>query len=370
MIKKKVLLVGGGSGGHVFPLLNVWEFMKDDYEVLYIGEENGKEKSWVEERGIRYKGIQAGKLRRYFSLQNFVDFFKVPIGIYQSWKIIKDFKPDLVFAKGGNVSFPAVVAAWWLKIPILTHESDLVMGLANKMTASMATKIAVSFPVGGYGEKYADKMIYTGLPVRAWNKKSGDEEEIMKHFGVNKELPVIFVTGGSQGAMNLNSYVMKHLEKILEYANVIFVTGENDYERVNGEVGHVKGEGVCKIYSFLTDNFNKGMFVSDLIVSRASATTLAEISSMAKPSVLVPLPTSASNHQYFNAKSYEDMGACVLIEERDFDKFNLAVLIRSLFEDEESYHEMSSSASAAMQTDGVGKIILDLINELIEEKNE
>jgi len=213
-------------------------------------------------------------------------------------------------------------------------------------------------------------MIYTGLPVRAWAKKSGDDDEIIKSFGLDKELPIIFVTGGSHGAKSLNSYVAQHLEKILEFANVIMVTGENDYERIVDKVGDVKGKGVCRIYSFLTDNFNKGMFISDLIISRASATTLAEISSMAKPSILVPLPTSASNHQYFNAKSYEDMGACVLVEERDFDKINLAVLIKSLFEDEESYHEMTSSASAAMQTDGVGKIILDLINDLIEEKND
>ncbi len=366
--KKKVLLAGGGSGGHVFPLLNVWEYMKNDFEVQYVGEKNGKEQVWVEERGINYQGISAGKLRRYFSIQNFIDIFKVPVGIYQSWQILRDFKPDLVFAKGGNVSFPVVIAAWWLKIPVLTHESDLVMGLANRMTASIADKIAVSFPVGAYGSRYSEKMIYTGLPVRVWTKKSGNEDEIVKSFGLNKDLPTVFVTGGSQGAMAVNSYILDHLDKILDYANVIHVSGETDFVRVREKTKDIIGTGVYKLYSFLTDNFNKAMYISEIVVSRASATTLAEISSMAKPSILIPLPISASNHQYFNAKRYEDIGASVMVEEREFKQINLAVLLQSILEDEEKYHEMSSSASVAMQTEGVSQIIIDLINNMIEEK--
>ena len=126
-------MAGGGSGGHVFPLLNVYEVIKDDYEVLFIGERNGKEQKWVEERNVKYQGIYAGKLRRYFSFQNFVDFFKFPIGFVQSLIILNRFKPKMVFVKGGHVSLPVALAAWILRKPILAHESDMVMGLANKI---------------------------------------------------------------------------------------------------------------------------------------------------------------------------------------------------------------------------------------------
>lgn len=365
--KIKVILAGGGSGGHVFPLLNIWEYMKQDYDVLYIGEKNGKEEKWVTERGIKFQGVYAGKLRRYFDLRNIIDFFKVPIGIIQAINIIKNFKPQVVLVKGGYVSLPVAAAAWFMKIPVIEHESDLVMGLSNRIIAGIADKIAVSFPVGGYGEKYSNKMIYTGLPVREWKFKSGDVKKIKADLNIDNNLPTVFVTGGSHGAMKINSYVMEHAKEILKFANIVQVAGDLDYERVKKEQEKISGNGKYLVYGFLSDDFNRAMFVSEIVISRASATTLAEISSLAKPSILVPLPTSASNHQYFNARSFEDMGASVMIEERDFSKINLAVLISSILDDEERYYEMSSSASAAMQTEGAGLIILDLINDLVKK---
>jgi UDP-N-acetylglucosamine--N-acetylmuramyl-(pentapeptide) pyrophosphoryl-undecaprenol N-acetylglucosamine transferase len=243
----------------------------------------------------------------------------------------------------------------------------MVMGLANKIISRMAKTIAVSFPIGAYDNKYASKMIFTGLPVKGWKAKSGDVQKMKKILQIDLQLPTIFVTGGSYGANSVNSYILEHASKILNYANILHVTGDNDYDRVTKLGKNIKGKGVYNIYKFLTDDFNKDLYVSDMVISRASATTLAEISSMAKPSILIPLPTSASNHQYFNAKSFEDMGASVMIEERDFPRINLAILIKSILEDEERYEEMSASAVTAMQTEGAAQIIKDIIAGMIGE---
>ncbi|HPH78828.1 MAG TPA: undecaprenyldiphospho-muramoylpentapeptide beta-N-acetylglucosaminyltransferase [bacterium] len=364
--KQKILMAGGGSGGHVFPLLNVYEIMKKNYEVLFVGENKGKEEKWVSERGIAYRGILAGKMRRYWSWDNLVDIFKLPIGIVQSLYIINNFRPQVVFVKGGYVSLPVAIAAWMLRIPILVHESDMVMGLSNRVIGKIATKIAVSFPIGGYDSRLAKKMIYTGLPVRDWKVKSENIDVFKNNFGISNDLPVIFVTGASQGAIHINDYIFRYVDSMLEYANVIHQTGELDYERIALLAKNKKGKGVYIVKPFLTDDFNRVMYLADMVVARSGATTLAEISSLAKPSILIPLPTSASNHQYFNAKTFEDIGAAVMVEERDFDRINLAILIKSILEDEERFEEMSAAAVTAMQTEGASQIINDIIVDMIK----
>ncbi len=367
--KKRIVLTGGGSGGHAFPLIFIWEQIKDDYDFLFIGEQNGKEEEIVKRTKIEYKGIWAGKWRRYFSWKNFIDVLRVPIGIWQSYWIMKRWKPDLVLAKGGYVSVPVVVAAALLKIKIISHESDAIMGLANRISARYADKIAVAFPVGRYGVKYANKMIWVGMPVRRWKYRQEDEPMLRKNFSIKNDLPVLLVTGGSQGAVNVNKYVMKYLDEILKYCNVIHLTGKYDYKRVKSWREKMKNnQDRYLVYDFLFEDYEKAMVLCDLLISRAGS-TLAEISNLAKPSILIPLPTSASNHQYYNAKSFEDVGASVMVEERDFDKINLAVLVKSLLFDEEGMEEMKAAAVTAMQTQGSARIVADLIDSVLGGEN-
>jgi len=364
----KIVLAGGGSGGHVIPLLSIWEILKDEYDVLFVCSSGGKETAVLEARGVNFKGVWAGKLRRYFDWQNIVDLFRIPVGVLQSYFLLRDFKPAMVLAKGGYVSVPVGIAAWLLGIPIVTHESDAVMGLANRILARFAKRIAVAFPVGRYQSKYEQKMIWTGMPVRQWKYGEKDKKEIKRKWGLDNGLPVVFITGGSQGAKKLNSYILDGLVDILDYANVIHQTGELDFarlERKKMSLGESKGKYL--IYDFMIDDFDRAIILADIVVARAGS-TLAEISNLAKPSVLIPLPTSASNHQFHNAKSFEDMGAAIMIEERDFTKINLPTLLRSLIADEERMEEMSSAASTAMKTEGSAQILVDIIKSVIENK--
>jgi len=368
--KEKIVLAGGGSGGHVMPLLSVWEFLKDEYEVLFLCSNQGKEEKILADKKVYFKTIWAGKLRRYFDWQNLVDFFKTPIGIAQSYFILRSYRPVVVLAKGGYVSVPVGIAAWLLGIPLVTHESDAVMGLANRILARFATKIAVAFPVGRYQSQDEKKMIWTGMPVRKWKYQDGDKEKIREEWGLNNQLPVIFITGGSQGAKKMNSYVMDNLDKILQFANVIHQTGELDFPRLERKkMSLTETKGKYLIYDFLIDEYDRAMVLADLVIARAGS-TLADISNLAKPSILIPLPSSASNHQFYNAKSFDDMGAAVMLEERDFNKINLAVLAESILSDEERMEEMASTASTAMKTEGSAQILVDIIKDTIRQSRE
>lgn len=367
--QEKIVLAGGGSGGHVIPLLSIWEILKDDYDVLFMCSSGGKETAVLEARGVNFRGVWAGKLRRYFDWRNLVDFFRIPVGVIQSYLILRDFQPAMVLAKGGYVSVPVGIAAWLLKIPIVTHESDAVMGLANRILARFAERIAVAFPVGRYQSQYEEKMIWTGMPVRRWKYTEKDKDEIRNKWGLDNDLPVIFITGGSQGAKKLNTYVMDGLGDILTFANVIHQTGELDFarlERKKMSLSETKGKYL--IYDFMIDDFERAIILADIVLARAGS-TLAEISNLAKPSILIPLPTSASNHQFHNAKSFEDMGAGIMIEERDFVKINLPTLLDSLLMDEERLEEMSSAASTAMKTEGSAQILVDIIKDVIEKRD-
>lgn len=363
--KKTIVFAGGGSGGHILPLIFIWERIKEKYDTVFICEYNGKEESILKQYNLKYYGVMSGKWRRYFSLLNFVDLFKVPIGIWQSFWLLRKIKPSLVLAKGGYVSVPVAIAAWSLGIKVIAHESDAVMGLANRLIEGIAQKIAVAYPIGNYNSKYEQKMIWAGMPVRKWKVDFQHIEKSLDHFQINNGLPVIFVTGGSQGAVNLNNYLIKYVGEILEYANVVHQTGKLDFQRIIKVKNDLKNrKGKYLVYDYIFEEYDDIFAAADLIIAR-SGSTLADISNLAKPSVLVPLPTSASNHQYYNARSFEDIGASIVVEEREFGKINLALLIKSLLEDEERLEEMRGAAATAMKTEGSAEIMADLIDSLI-----
>ncbi|MBU0647627.1 UDP-N-acetylglucosamine--N-acetylmuramyl-(pentapeptide) pyrophosphoryl-undecaprenol N-acetylglucosamine transferase [Patescibacteria group bacterium] len=365
--KKKIVLAGGGSGGHVIPLLSIYDRIKDTYDVLFVGLAGGSEMQLLDRKKIEYQTIYAGKLRRYFDLRNIIDILLVPYSIIQCLYILWRYKPDLVFTKGGNVSLPVAIAAWMLGLPILAHESDSVMGLSNSIISKFAGKIAVAFPVGCYNGYSEEKMVWAGMPIREWKVQKSDIPKARKFFALDNDLPVLLITGGSQGAVSINTYVMNNIVDLLEFCNVIHITGETDFKRVESKkINIVRGKGKYLIFDFMYDDYDRAIMIADIVISRAGS-TLAELSDLAKPSILVPLPHSAGNHQYFNAKSFEDMGASVMVEERDFDRINLAVLVESILSDEERLEEMKAAAATAMMTEGSAQIISDLIDSMVEK---
>ena len=223
---KKIILTGGGTAGHVTPNIALIPKLRElGFEIEYVGSYNGMEKKLVEDAGLPYYGISSGKLRRYFSWQNFIDPFKVLKGFFEAHKIMKTHRPDVVFSKGGFVSVPVVVAANFNKIPVVIHESDMTPGLANKIASKFAKKVCHTFPETG---KYlAGKGIYTGTPIRQ-ELFEGDRQKAMDMCGFDDSKPIILVTGGSLGAKAINDAVRMALTELLDkFQMLIFAVTTN-----------------------------------------------------------------------------------------------------------------------------------------------
>jgi len=300
----KILLTGGGTGGHLIPLLSVIaEIKKRDAqaEFLFVGPKSDFNDT-LREAGIEVKIITAGKFRRYFSLQNFSDIFKVLMGIDQAFFYILKFKPDVIFSKGGFASVPAVFAASYTRIPILTHESDTVPGLANKLIGHFAKKIFISFPES---RKYFPdkKIIVSGNPIRE-DILEGDKNRAQRFFGLREDLPIILVFGGSQGAQKINEALFDSLPKLLADFQVIHICGTKNVEEIEKKMDGLElaNKKRYKVYPYLKDEMKDAFALSDFIISRAGANSLSEIIALDKPSLIIPLPSAANNHQYHNAE--------------------------------------------------------------------
>lgn len=353
-----VILTGGGTAGHVLPTLAVIEEIKkisvDVYSIpsthfLYIGSATGIEANLVPQLGIPFKAINTGKIRRYFSWRNFVDPFKVVIGFFQAIAIIKKFKPAVVFSKGGYVSTPVVVAAGILGVPVVSHESDAIPGLANRFTAFLSRKICISFESS---KKYfgSKKTILTGNPVRLDFKADIGSKlranEIIRSFGFNPDIPVILVMGGSQGAHLINETIYATLEKLLTRWQVVHLTGERDFAdfKRRQEALDPKIRSHYQIFSYLKNDLPFVLAGSTIVVSRAGANSLAEIASIGKPSILIPLTSAASGHQKANAVIFAKNEASILLEEKELTPELLYQQIAGLIESKDALARMSKAA--------------------------
>lgn len=304
--------------------------------MLYIGSKNGPEGDLIKKLGIPFMAIPCGKLRRYFSFKNFVDMWKIPMGVIKAYRILKKFKPDSVFAKGGFVSMPVVLAASRLKIPIILHESDVIPGLTNKSCARYADKICISFEATRpYFSKYADKIVMTGNPVRAWlkdgNKEKGDK-------------PVLLVIGGSQGALQINELIMASLDELLNKFQIVHIRGRGNLDKSISRRGYTQ-------YEYLGDEMKDIYAISDVVVSRGGANSLAELAFLKKRAVIIPLGKDASRgDQIVNAEEFaKNFGFTVLIED-----VSREIFIKSITE---AYAKPLPSADFV---DGTKKIV-DLI---------
>jgi UDP-N-acetylglucosamine--N-acetylmuramyl-(pentapeptide) pyrophosphoryl-undecaprenol N-acetylglucosamine transferase len=351
--KKKIIITGGGSGGHVTPLEAVVENLsRDDFDILYVGSGNNFEIQMAERQKINYKKILVGKYRRYFSWQNFIDLFKVKIGIWQSIFIIMLFRPNVIFAKGGYVTLPVVIAGWMLGVPIVIHESDTIMGLANKIEAKLAKKVCVGFSIDNYPALPLEKIIYTGNPVRK-GFLIGDKIQANK-------FKTILVIGGSQGSRFINQIIASILPKLTSKFKIIHISGKNDYEwlKKNSWPNYELYDYSDKVLNFMTE--------ADLIISRAGANVLAEIAILGKPSILIPIKQSANNHQFVNAKVYEKNGASVVYSEDQLGPDSFFDIIKSILDDEKILLSMSQNAKNLANPDA-SKAIAGVIKELINK---
>lgn len=306
---KKIILTGGGTAGHVTPNLALLPSLrKEEFGIHYIGSYNGIERRLIEDAGIPYDGISSGKLRRYFDIKNFSDPLRVLKGYGQAKRLMKQYRPDIVFSKGGFVSVPVVLAAKHYKIPVIIHESDMTPGLANKICIPAAKKVCCNFPETlNYLPK--DKAVLSGSPIRE-ELLTGDRLSGLQYAGLSANRPVILVIGGSLGSVTVNHAVRSILPKLLSQFQVIHICGKGNLdESLIGTSGYVQYEYVDKPLRHL-------FAAADLIISRAGANSICEILALRKPNILIPLSAAASRgDQILNANSFAKQGFSTVLEE-------------------------------------------------------
>ena len=388
--KKKIVLTGGGTAGHVTPNIALLPALREaGYEVAYVGSENGIERELMRDCGIPYIGVPTGKLRRYFDLKNFTDPFRVIKGYAKARQFLKSYRPDVVFSKGGFVSVPVVRAAASLKIPCVIHESDMTPGLANKLCYGAASKVCCNFPET-VDKLPKGKAVLTGTPIRA-ELFTGDREEGLRICGfaqenenaasadlktvnpeaanaespdakpVTSEKPVLMIMGGSQGAQSVNKAVRRHLDELLQDFRVVHLCGAGKYDASKDGI-----EGY-KQFEYVKEDLKHLFAAADIIVSRAGANAIFEILALQKPNLLIPLSIGTRGDQILNARSFEAQGfSKVLVESEEdgiLDK-KLVDTVRALYAERQTYTAAMAGAGqqAAIPT------IMGLLNELAEGK--
>ncbi len=353
----RILVTGGGTSGHVSPALAIIETLRElapNASFLYIGSKKGIERQLVEGAGIQFVAISTGKLRRYISPENLIDQFRIPVGLGQSLYQIKRFKPDVVLATGGYVTVPPVVAAGLNKIPILIHEQTVQIGLANRINARFASRIALSWEGAMQSLNPRARQIawVAGNPVRA-AIFGGSATDALEHFALSHEqLPTIYVTGGSLGARVINRAVEACLPQLLERARVIHQCGEqsaekeSDFDRLT-RARLVLPDRLQQRYvlsKFIRDELRDVLALADLVVGRAGAGTVTEMCAVGKPALYVPLMPTGGDEQTKNATMVVNAGAARILKQADCDGPNLLKAVEELLRDSKDLRQMGEEA--------------------------
>lgn len=350
---KRIILTGGGTAGHVTPNIALLPRLKElGYDIQYIGSYTGIEKELIEPFGIPYHGISSGKLRRYFSVQNFTDPFRVLKGFREAHKLIRQLKPDVIFSKGGFVSVPVVLAGKRCKVPVIIHESDMTPGLANKIAIPSAAKVCCNFPET-LKSLPEGKAVLTGSPIRQ-ELLSGNKIAAMDMCHFTSDKPVILVIGGSLGAVAVNNAVSEALPELLKDFQIIHLCGKGKMDESLKDV-----EGYCQ-FEYIKNELRNLFALADIVISRAGANAICELLALHKPNLLIPLSANASRgDQILNARSFERQGFSLVLEEEQLTKETLLNAVKTLYENRTTFiNSMKNSG----QQDSIGTII-----KLIEE---
>lgn len=306
---RKVVLTGGGTAGHVTPNLALLPTLRQrGFEIEYVGSLRGIERRLATEAGLPYHAVHTGKLRRYLSLENLLDPFRLLLGIVEAALLLRKLRPNVVFSKGGFVGVPVVVGAWLNRIPVVVHESDLTPGLANKLSFPFARRVCLAFRETHAPDASAH-WVYTGTPVRR-SLLAGDRARGIETFGLDAARRTLLVFGGSQGAQAINAMVREALPEIGRTLQVLHVCGDGNLEPA------LSGRSGYRQFEYLDDAFADAFACADVVVSRAGANSLAELIALRKPAVVIPLPTLASRgDQIDNARLYEEKGFGLVAEQ-------------------------------------------------------
>ncbi len=342
---KSIVLTGGGTAGHVYPALALKEKLIDEYEIHYIGGKGMEKNIVTKEKDIYYHQIDTVKLERKITLKNLLIPFKLLKSIREAKKILKEIKPSVIFSKGGFVAVPVAIAGKSLKIPIISHESDLSMGLANKIILKCCTVMCTTFEDTA---KISDKCVFTGQPIREILFKGNKKNlPFLDKLDINK--PNLLVIGGSSGAKFINEKIVNNIEKLTENFNVIHITGKQGATKKN-----------CKNYIQIdyAENMGDYLALADLVVSRAGSGAINEFLALKKPMLLIPLSKKCSRgDQIENAKLFTDLGYADMLLEEDYDDSMFLIKINNLYKNREKYIKKTQKLSVNKANDKIIEII-------------
>ena len=356
MSKYKIIMTGGGTAGHVTPNLALAPKLKENgFEIKYIGSVLGIEKEIIKDAKIPYYEISSGKLRRYFDMKNFSDPFKVMKGVFQASKILSKEKPDIIFSKGGFVAVPVVIAASMKKIPVVSHESDLTPGLANKLSAPFCKKLCVTFRESLNYIKDG-KGVLTGTPIRR-EILEGSKIKGKQICGFKDNKDILLVIGGSLGAKSINDEVRKNIKEILKEFNVIHICGrgnlDKECEKING----------YRQFEYVKEDLPHFLQAADFIISRAGANVIFELLVLRKPTLLIPLSRKISRgDQILNANSFEKEGFSLVLDEDVMMESDLLMIkLTELKEKKDILIENMQNSKLKNGVDEIIKVIVQCI---------
>lgn len=354
---KRVILTTGGTGGHIFPALAVAESLRARYPecvILFVGGERGREREWAERAGLHFAALPAqGVLGR--GLRSLSSVAWLGHSLYKAWRLLGDFKPDVVLGLGGYAGFSCTLAACLQGIPAAIHEQNSVSGVTNRILARFVRRVLVSFPAVAGLESVAAKTVHTGNPIRSGIRTLRAER---RTHGRN-----ILIVGGSQGAAALNRFMVRELEQFRNMGIGIWhQTGQDEFEAVRAAYAGKYPQ--ARVSAFI-ENMHEAYAYADLVICRAGATTIAELTAAGKPSILVPFPYATHDHQLKNARALESGGAALVMQQRQLEDLSLASAVGDLFQMPERLSVMARAARDLGMPDAAERVV-DQLQQLAE----
>ncbi len=359
----RVLVSGGGTGGHIYPALAIATSLRREYqaEILFLGSDDGLEKEIVPAAGFALAAIKAGKLRRYVSLETITGVMRVPLGMFQAMSIVRKFRPDVAFTSGGYVAVPAALATRVNGVPLLMHQQDVPPNLSNRLAAPLATRISVAF-ADSLPYFPARKTLLLGNPVRQvmLDVRDTTPQAARAGLGLDADVPLLLVTGGSQGARHLNQVVCQALPGLLEHCQVLQISGKDLYNETRAQADSLladQDEALRQRYRlvpYLNEEMPLALQAADLVLCRSGAS--------GKPSILVPLPPAVGGSaQQENAAMFERKQAAIVISNDDLRADILVECIQALMASQAQLATMAQAASTFAKPEATQDITKELV---------
>jgi UDP-N-acetylglucosamine--N-acetylmuramyl-(pentapeptide) pyrophosphoryl-undecaprenol N-acetylglucosamine transferase len=370
----RIAIGGGGTGGHTFPALATLDALARlaELDILWIGSRGGTERLVARERGLRFRWIPTGKLRRELTPRTLVDLALIPLGVAGAYYTMRTFRPDIVFATGGYVSVPVVIGAWLACLPIVIHEQTAVAGLATRIAAPFADVVAISWE-STRAHLRARTIVHTGLPIRR-DLLGGDADRARRHLGLTDDLPIVYITGGALGAHAINETVRQSLPQLLAMTQLVHQCGPAS---VNGDLPRLQ-QARAQLPEYLQrryvvrERFNDELAdiyaAAHLVIGRAGASTVAEIAALGKPALFIPLPGARGDEQTANARLLADRGAAIIVPQEEFTPCHLVELVRHLLDDPAQLRAMGELGRSLVIPDAAERLAMLILRVAHRER--